>query len=118
MRICDRLITYNQSAFIKDRYILVSVVAAHDIIHEIAKKGEPGIILKIDYGKSYDRVTWSFLEEVLNSRGFSEKWVNWIKLLTRGGSVCVRMNDINISYFGVGKGLRQGDPLSLSLSPF
>jgi len=48
---------------------LESVVAAHEIIHEIAKKGELGIILKIDYEKTYDRVNWSFLEEVLNTRG-------------------------------------------------
>ena len=29
-----------------------------------------------------------------------------------GGSVCVRLNDENGSYFTTGKGLRQGDPLS------
>ena len=32
--------------------------------------------------------------------------------MTQGGSVCVRLNDENGSYFFVGKGLRQGDPLS------
>ena len=30
----------------------------------------------------------------------------------QGGSVCVTINDNNSGYFGVGKGLRQGDPLS------
>ena len=88
-------------------------MAAHEIIHEIAKKKKSGIILKIDYEKAYDRVNWNFLEEVLRSRNFSNKWVTWINLLTRGGSVCVRLNDTNSSYFGVGKGLKQGDPLSL-----
>jgi len=38
IKICDRLITHNQSVFIKGRYILESVVAAHEIIHEIARK--------------------------------------------------------------------------------
>ena len=112
VRICDRLVTHNQSAFIKGRYILESVVAAHEIIHDIAKRKEPGIIFKIDYEKAYDRVNWDFLEEVLKSRNFSNKWVTWVNLLTRGGSVCVRINDNNSGYFGVGKGLRQGDPLS------
>ena len=32
--------------------------------------------------------------------------------MTQGGSVCVRLNDENGPYFSVGKGLRQGDPLS------
>ena len=53
-----------------------SIVAAHEIIHEVARKKEAGIILKIDYEKAYDRVNWNFLLEVLKSRGFSEKWIN------------------------------------------
>ena len=37
-RIIDRLISPNQTAFIKGRYIFESVVAAHEIIHEVARK--------------------------------------------------------------------------------
>jgi len=87
-------------------------VAAHEIIHEIARKKEAGIVLKLDYEKAYDRVNWDFLVEVLTSRGFSKTWIDWIINLTRGGSICVRLNDVNGPYFTVGKGLRQGDPLS------
>ena len=59
----------NQFDFIKGRYILESMVAAHEIIHD------PSIILKLDYmKKAYDRVNWGFLEEV-----FTEKWSTWIK---------------------------------------
>lgn len=65
-------------------------------------------MLKIDYEKTYDRVNWEFLNEVLSSRGFSNTWINWITSLTRGGSVCVRLNDENSPYFTVGKGLRRG----------
>ena len=87
-------------------------MAAHEIIHEIARKKEAGIVLKLDYEKAYDRVNWDFLVEVLTSRGFSKTWIDWIINLTRGGSICVRLNDVNGPYFTVGKGLRQGDPLS------
>ena len=85
-------------------------MAAHEIIHEIARKKEIGIVLKLNYEKAYDRVNWDFLVEVLTSRCFSKTWINWIINLTRGGSVCVRLNDVNGPYFTVGKGLRQGDP--------
>jgi hypothetical protein len=30
----------------------------------------------------------------------------------KGGSIAIRLNDVNIPYFKPGKGLRQGDPLS------
>ena len=112
IKICDRLISSNQTAFIKGRYILEIVVAAHEIIHEVVKRKEAGLILKLDYEKAYDKVNWDFLEEVLISRGFGLRWTNWIRKITRGGSVCVRLNDENSNYFQVGKGLRQGDPLS------
>ena len=110
--VADRLIASNQTAFIKGRYILESVVAAHEIIHEVHRSKEEGVMLKLDYEKAYDRVSWSFLEDMLKSRGFGERWISWIRKVVRGGSLCIRMNDENSSYFKPGKGLRQGDPLS------
>jgi hypothetical protein len=110
--VCDRLLAINQTAFVKGRYILESVVSAHEIIHEAVGMGRKGIILKLDYEKAYDRVDWNFLEEMLSSRGFSPRWRQWVMSLVRGGSIAVRINDTNSTYFKPGKGLRQGDPLS------
>jgi hypothetical protein len=110
--ISHRLISSNQSAFIKGRYILESVVVAHEIVHSLHRNGEPGLILKLDYEKAYDRVSWTFLFEVLASRGFNNRWVKWIKSLVVGGSVGVNLNWEESSYFKPGKGLRQGDPIS------
>jgi hypothetical protein len=52
----QRIVAPNQSAFIRGRYILGSVVVAHEIVHSINKSGEQGIVLKLDYEKAYDRV--------------------------------------------------------------
>lgn len=52
----DRLISENHTAFIKGRFILESVVSAHEIIHELHRNKEEGVILKLDYEKAYDRV--------------------------------------------------------------
>ena len=62
--VADRLIASNQTVFIKGRYILESVVAGHEIIHEVHKQKDAGVILKLDYEKAYDRVSWSFLEDI------------------------------------------------------
>lgn len=40
-----------------------SVVVAHEVIHEIHRSGTSGLILKMDYEKAYDRVSWEFLVE-------------------------------------------------------
>jgi hypothetical protein len=70
--ICYRLLSGNQTTFVKRRFILESVVAAHEIIHETVRNNQKGIVLKLDYEKAYDRVSWHFLEEMMSTRGFSE----------------------------------------------
>jgi len=112
IKLADILICPNQTTFIKGRFILESVVAAHEIIHDIHRNKESGIILKLDYEKAYDRVSWDFIEEMLISRGFRAKRRSWMKRVIQGGSICVRINNENSIYFKPGKGLRQGDPLS------
>jgi hypothetical protein len=87
IKVADRLISKNQFAFIKGRFILESMVVAHEIIHDIHKNKESGVILKLDYEKAYDRVSWTFLEEMLTSRGFGNTWVRWIIKVVKGGSI-------------------------------
>jgi len=72
--VAQRLVATNQSAFIQGRYILESVVVAHEIVHSLNKSKENGVVLKLDYEKAYERVSWDFLFEVLESRGFSSIW--------------------------------------------
>jgi hypothetical protein len=88
------------------------VVIAHERVHSIHKTKEPGVIIKLDYEKAYDRVNLEFLLEILESRGFSGKWIGWTKAVVIGGSVSVLANGEESSTFKTGKGLRQGDPLS------
>ena len=72
----DRLIFPNQTAFIRGRYILESVVSAHEVIHVVHSQKESGLVLKLDYEKAYDRVNWDFLFSMLESRGFGSVFIN------------------------------------------
>ena len=81
-------------------------MTAHELIHEIARKKQDGVILKLDYQKAYDRVDWDFLEEMLSARGFGPRWRCWIRNVVRVSFICVRINDEDNSYFKTGKGLR------------
>jgi hypothetical protein len=73
--VCHKIIAKEQSAFIKGRFILESVVIAHEVLHTIHQSKQPGVILKLDYEKAYDRVNLDFLIEILESRGFGETWI-------------------------------------------
>jgi hypothetical protein len=74
--ISDRLLAPNQTTFVKGKFILESVVSAHEIILDAMKNKDKGLVLKLDYEKTYDRVDWEFLEEVLTTRGFGPVWRN------------------------------------------
>jgi hypothetical protein len=73
--VCHRIIAKEQSVFIKGRYILESVVIAHEVLYSMHKSKQPRVILKLDYEKAYDRVNIDFLLEILESRGFGETWI-------------------------------------------
>jgi len=68
--ISQRIVNNSQSAFIKGKYILESVVVAHELVHSLNKSGEQGVILKLDFEKAYDRVSWQFLFDMLRDRNF------------------------------------------------
>ena len=93
-------------------------MAAHEIIHEVARSNQSGFIFKLDYEKAYDRVDRSFLLKMLSSRGFSPKFVALINSLLENGSFGIRINDVNSGFFIAGRGVRQGDPISPLLFNF
>jgi hypothetical protein len=74
--VVQRVVGKNQIGFIKGRNILEGVVVLHEVIHELHSSKQKGLILKIDFEKAYDRVRWSFLEQVMIGKGFPPKWVD------------------------------------------
>ena len=66
--IMGQLTSINQTAFIKGRYILESVVTAHEVIHSVVQSKSQGLILKLDYEKAFDKVSLDFLLDLLEKR--------------------------------------------------
>jgi hypothetical protein len=66
----EKLISKNQTAFIKGRNIMEGVVTLHEVIHELKTTGGKGVLFKIDFKKAYDKVRWDFVQEVLEGKGF------------------------------------------------
>ena len=101
-KLCDRLISSDQPNFIKGRYILESVASAYEIIHEV-QNNKIVVSLFLSVVSAYDKLSWDFLDEMLTSRGFSEKWFGWMRNVVRDGSLCIRLNDEGSAYFKTGK---------------
>lgn len=107
-----KIVDPNQTGFIKGGNILEGVVILHEVINELRRTKEKGVILKIDFEKAYDRVRWEFLAQVMLSMNFHPQWVAWVMDTVKGGKVCINVNGERSNYFSTFRGLRQGDPLS------
>jgi hypothetical protein len=78
--VIDRLIASNQTAFIKCRYILESVITTHEVIHSVHQRNQKGFILKLDYEKVYDKVNWEFLLDILAKRDLVVNGLDGLRL--------------------------------------
>jgi hypothetical protein len=85
------------------------IMALHEILHDTRIKKKDGLVLKLHFEKAYYKLNWDFLFECLKQRGFGDKWCEWIKLVMVSGTVSVKVNNTNGSYFKSGRGVRQGD---------
>jgi hypothetical protein len=88
---------------------------AMEIIHALKRRtrGSKGeLALKIDISKAYDKVDWGFLRGMLLRLGFSQKWVQWMMMCVSTVNYSVLMNFDKVGPIYLGRGLRQGYPLS------
>jgi hypothetical protein len=108
-RVASKLIGPSQTAFVTRRYILEGVVILHEMIHELHRKKQSGLMLKLDFEKANDKVKWPFIHQVLRMKGFSGKWCNWIDQIVSGGNVSVKINDDLGHFFQTKKGLETGE---------
>ena len=82
--VAEKLISPSQTAFIKGRYIYDGAVMLHEVIHELKQKKMQGVLLKIDFEKTYDSIRWDFVEKVLQRKGFDDRLIRWIMSTVRG----------------------------------
>jgi hypothetical protein len=91
----DGLIGETQSAFIPGRLISDNALIAFECFHAIQrnrKQDDSYCAYKLDLSKAYDRVDWWFLESLLHTWGFNEKWIKWIMACVTSVKFCVQVN--------------------------
>ncbi|PNX75860.1 cysteine-rich receptor-like protein kinase, partial [Trifolium pratense] len=111
-RVLEKLISKCQSAFLPQRQILDGVVVLNEVIDLAKRRKDSCLLFKVDFERAYDTVSWSFLERMMIKMGFSEGWLTWMRACIFESSMSVLINGSPTEDFAVGRGLRQGDPLS------
>jgi len=71
-----KIISENQTGFLRDKKIADNIVLVQEAIHSSKKTKTPGKVVKLDMENAFDRVKHSFLFLVLKAYGFSENFSN------------------------------------------
>ena len=75
-------------------------------------KNLQAILILVDFEKAYDTLDWKLIEKVFELSNFGEKILTWIKILQKGSKSLVTQNGILSDPIMLGRGCRQGDPVS------
>lgn len=78
-RVLSSLIAENQSAFITGRQIPDGILVANELVHGFSIGPMKGFILKLDFEKAFDSISWEFLFQFLRKMKFGERWIQWVK---------------------------------------
>ena len=111
-RVLPHIISSSQKGFLKDRYIGENIRLVYDIVSILKKKGKEGLILLIDFEKAFDSIEWEYMTKILRAYNFGSSFIKWFKILYTDSCSCVINNGYLSEQFHLGRGCRQGDPLS------
>ena len=102
----------DQKGFIKGRYIGENTRNIYDLLQSTEENNIPGLLVLIDFEKAFDSISWKFIYKTLEFFRFGKFFIDWIKLLNSNVKLCVLQHGTTSEYFSVGRGCRQGDPVS------
>jgi hypothetical protein len=111
----NKLVSNAQSVFIKKTSIHDNFLYLRNLARKKHKSKTPTLLFKLDIKIAFDSVRWDYLIELLQHLGFPSKFRDWIAAFLSSSSSRVLLNGIAGDPIKDGRGLRQGDPLSLLL---
>ena len=106
------IINNDQTGFLKNRFIGHNIASLIEIIEFCEENDLAAVLLSIDFEKAFDKLDWDFLWKCMAFFEIPENIINWVKTLYAGANSCVTNNGHMSNYFLMGRGVRQGCPLS------
>ena len=110
--ILDNIISKTQRGFIAGRQMSDCTRLIYDIIHTSENQNLQGLLMLIDFEKAFDSISWNFLYKSLKLFGLSENFIKWVKLFNNDTKAYVLQCGFLSEPISIGRGCKQGDPLS------
>ncbi|XP_058742105.1 uncharacterized protein LOC131614552 [Vicia villosa] len=110
--VLDKLVLPNQTAFVPDRSMMDGVLMVNEILDWAKRKKKGCLIIKVDFKKAYDSISWIYLRWIMGRMGFGKRWLKWMESCIFTSHMFMLVNGSATKEFKVQRGLRQGDPIS------
>ena len=114
-KVISSIIHENQVGYVKKRMSGFNIRLTQDIFEYMHRKKKKGAVMTIDFRQAFDTIEFEFIEECLNNFNFGGDFCNWIKLMYTDVNSSVLINGWKTKTFEIGRGIRQGCPLSAML---
>ena len=111
-KVLPHLINNDQTGFLKGRFIGENIRLINSVINYVEKQNIPGLLLFVDFKKAFDTLQLTFVEKTLSFYNFGESIKAWIELFYTDITSCIQNNGWSSDFFQLGRGVRQGRPLS------
>nr|GEU90858.1 putative RNA-directed DNA polymerase, eukaryota, reverse transcriptase zinc-binding domain protein [Tanacetum cinerariifolium] len=112
-KIVAKLLANRLSSVIdKIRQILDGPLMVSEIIDWYKKRNKRLMILKVDFEKAFDSVSWNYLDYIVLHMGFGDDWRAWIRACLHSSRISILVNGSPTPDFSLERGLPQGDLLS------
>ena len=105
------LISSDQIANVKGRFISEGVRLISDVLEICDKLQIKDFLMTVDIGKAFDSINHCFLIKVLEKYGFEKDFIKWIKILLQNQESYIVNGGTTTNYFKLEKDARQGDPI-------
>ena len=110
--VMSSLVHQDQTCSVPGRSIFSNLQLVRDVLDMIDKTNETGILITLDQEKAFDRVDHEFLMRVLRKFGFGPMFCGWVSLFYNNVFSRVICNGKLTCPIFLGRGVRQGCPLS------
>ena len=70
------LIYLEQSGFVEGHQILDGFIPVQEVLHSLQSSRHPGMLIKLDISKAYDKLNWDYIRRMLAAYGFCQDWVD------------------------------------------
>ncbi|XP_058755656.1 uncharacterized protein LOC131628868 [Vicia villosa] len=104
-KVTGKLISPIQSAFIEGRQMMDGVVVLNELTDFAKRNRRECLILKVDFEKAYDCVSWSFLRYMFKRMGFGNKWCLWMEAMVFSSTISLLFNGSPTAKFVASRGV-------------